>query len=113
MEDKAGRSAADLLTLSGVVRFPRTAFPALALASSRYTRIQSQPAGGPAGAGSESIALVEHPRWAARNNVTLELGWKVEVAKSVKQRTLDGAVLWRAANADLMCILLQKLDRFF
>ena len=31
--------------------------------------------------------------WAARNNVTLELGWKVEVAKRVKQRILDGAVL--------------------
>lgn len=31
--------------------------------------------------------------WAARNNVTLELGWKVEVAKRVKQRILDGAAI--------------------
>ena len=31
--------------------------------------------------------------WAARNSVTLELGWKVEVAKRVKQRILDGAAV--------------------
>lgn len=31
--------------------------------------------------------------WAARNNVTLELGWKVEVAKRVKQRILDEATI--------------------
>ena len=29
--------------------------------------------------------------WAKANSVKLELGWKVEVAKRVKQRLLDGA----------------------
>ncbi len=41
--------------------------------------------------GSAIVPQVES--WAARNNVTLELGWKVEVAKRVKQRILDGAVI--------------------
>jgi len=42
-------------------------------------------------AGSAIVPQVES--WAARNNVTLELGWKVEVAKRVKQRILDGAAV--------------------
>jgi hypothetical protein len=41
--------------------------------------------------GSAIVPQVES--WAARNNVTLELGWKVEVAKRVKQRVLDGAAI--------------------
>jgi hypothetical protein len=41
--------------------------------------------------GSAIVPQVES--WAARNNVTLELGWKVEVAKRVKQRILDGAAI--------------------
>lgn len=31
--------------------------------------------------------------WAQKNSVKLELGWKVEVAKRVKQRILDGATI--------------------
>jgi energy-coupling factor transporter ATP-binding protein EcfA2 len=42
-------------------------------------------------AGSDIVAQVES--WSTRNNVTLELGWKVEVAKRVKQRILDGATI--------------------
>jgi hypothetical protein len=42
-------------------------------------------------AGSAIVPQIES--WAARNNVTLELGWKVEVAKRVKQRILDGATI--------------------
>jgi hypothetical protein len=42
----------------------------------------------------EGAAIVPQVEsWAARNNVTLELGWKVEVAKRVKQKILDGAVI--------------------
>lgn len=41
--------------------------------------------------GSAIVPQIES--WAARNNVTLELGWKVEVAKRVKQRILDGATV--------------------
>jgi hypothetical protein len=42
-------------------------------------------------AGAAIVPQVES--WAARNRVTTELGWKVEVAKRVKQRILDGAAI--------------------
>jgi energy-coupling factor transporter ATP-binding protein EcfA2 len=42
-------------------------------------------------AGTAIVPQVES--WAARNSVTLELGWKVEVAKRVKHRILDGAAI--------------------
>ena len=42
-------------------------------------------------AGSDIVAQVES--WSTRNSVALELGWKVEVAKRVKQRILDGATI--------------------
>ncbi len=54
-------------------------------------RAADKPLGDIYKAGSAIVPQVES--WAARNNVTLELGWKVEVAKRVKQRILDGATI--------------------
>ena len=102
---KGAKAVASILTADSEIE-DMIPLPLVVRAVNMTFRLADSPFGDNLLAAVPIIAQIE--AWAKRSNVKLELGWKVEVAKRVKQHLLSGA----AVSEEFLEIWAKVFDAF-